>query len=178
MRMQASRHVVHVDDGREVRQDAGSRAVVASLTTPKTRRGTCGGCKIEMSHVMDNGKNAITRWRVTELTYLGLCRGVLIVAVGRSTKGSSRALVTSTNTATLGEILLTLLLSDLDLGLLATTAKFFGLEGALGLELGAPMLGNVAVGHGCEYVRKWLLVSQVMERWCCRGGKSGTGVRC
>jgi hypothetical protein len=34
--------------------------------------------------------------------------------------------------------------------LLATTAKLFGLEGALRLELGAPMFGDVPFGHGCD----------------------------
>lgn len=108
-----------------------------------------------MSQKMDDNKTAIRKGGVDrkDKTYLGLSRRVLIVAVGGSTKGSARALVTSTDTTSLGEVLLTLLLSNLDLGLLAPATKLFGLEGALGLELGAPMLGNVAVGHGCDVVR-------------------------
>ena len=83
-------------------------------------------------------------------TYLGLARRVFIVAIGGSTQRGARAVVASANTTALGQVLLALRLADLDLLFLAATTQLLGLEGALRLELRAPMLGDVAFGHGCD----------------------------
>jgi hypothetical protein len=81
-------------------------------------------------------------------TYLRLAGGVFIVAIGSSTQRRAGAVLACANTTALGQVLLTFRLADLDLCLLTATAQLLGLEGALRLELGAPMLGDVAVGHG------------------------------
>lgn len=100
-------------------------------------------------------------WR---FAYLRLGGRVLIVTVGGSTKGSTRSRVASTDTAPLGQVLLALRLANLDLLFLTTATKLIGLEGALGLELGATMLGNVPVSHGCDVVSgrrcpdEWVMV--------------------
>lgn len=84
-----------------------------------------------------------------ESKYLRFRRRVLIVAVGGSAERSARAVLTGANTASLGQVLLALCLADLNLLLLAATPQLFGLEGALGLELGTAMLGDVSVSHAC-----------------------------
>lgn len=81
-------------------------------------------------------------------TYLGLCGGGLIVTVGGGTKGSTRSVLTGADASSLGQVLLTLGLADLDLLLLAAAAELLRLEGVLRLELSAAMLGDVALSHG------------------------------
>ena len=84
-------------------------------------------------------------------TYLALGRDIIIIAIGL---GSKRCTQTSTITArdasSLRKVLLALGLPDLDLLLLAAAAQLVGLEGVLGLELGAPVLGDVPIGHDCS----------------------------
>ena len=101
--------------------------------------------------------------RTREITYLRLARRVFIIAIGGSTQGSTRAVITSANTAALGQVLLALRLADLDLLLFTTATQLLGLEGALRLELGATMLGNVTFGHGCECRSPLTTSAWVME---------------
>lgn len=84
-----------------------------------------------------------------EQTYLRLTRGCLIVTVWGSAQGRARSVGSCSNASPLREVLFALGLANLDLLLLATTAQLIGLEGVLGLELGAPMLGDVSLSHGC-----------------------------
>ena len=116
------------------------------------RRGTSGE---EKGEATDGGSSDITADHVRGIgicrfAYLRLGGRVLIITVGSSTKGSSRSRVASTDTAPLGQVLLALCLANLDLLFLTTATKLIGLEGALGLELGATMLGDIAVSHGCD----------------------------
>lgn len=81
-------------------------------------------------------------------TYRALSVGALIIAVRRSTeRGTGAALATVANASPLGQVLLTLLLADLDLLLLATAAELIGLERVLRLESGAAVLGDITVRH-------------------------------
>lgn len=82
-----------------------------------------------------------------EYTYLRFSRGGLIVAIRGSTEGSARSVLTGSNTSSLGQVLLTLGLSNLNLLLLTTATEFFRLEGVLRLELSAAMLGDVSLSH-------------------------------
>jgi hypothetical protein len=81
-------------------------------------------------------------------TNLALDVAALIVAVGGSTQRRA-GLVSSGDATTLCEVLLSLCSADLDLLLLAAATELVGLEGALGLEGGAAMFGDVLVSHGC-----------------------------
>lgn len=81
-------------------------------------------------------------------TNLALDVTTLIVAVGGGTQRGAR-LVSARDATTLCEVLLALCPADLDLLLLAAAAELVWLEGALGLEGGAAMFGDVLVGHGC-----------------------------
>lgn len=81
-------------------------------------------------------------------THLALDVAALIVAVGRCTQRGAR-LVSAGDATTLCEILLALCPADLDLLLLATPAELVRLEGALCLEGGAAVFGNVLVSHAC-----------------------------
>jgi hypothetical protein len=82
-------------------------------------------------------------------TYCALGVGSLIITVRCSAERSTRAgLATATNASPLCEVLLTLLLADLDLLLLAAAAKLLGLECTLRLDVCATVLGNVAFTHG------------------------------
>jgi len=81
------------------------------------------------------------------LIQLGLGRSGLIITIRGGTERSTRAVLTGSNTSTLGQVLLTLGLSNLDLLLLATTTELLRLEGILGLELSSAMLGNVSLSH-------------------------------
>lgn len=80
-------------------------------------------------------------------TDLALDVAAFIVAVGGSAQRGAR-LVAAGDTTTLREVLFTLGPTDLDLLLLAATAQLIRLEGALGLEGRAAVLGDVLVGHG------------------------------
>jgi hypothetical protein len=81
-------------------------------------------------------------------TDLALDVAALIVAVRGSTQRRS-GLVAPGDAATLCEVLLALRPADLDLLFFAAAAELIGLEGALGLERGAAVFGDVFVGHGC-----------------------------
>lgn len=61
------------------------------------------------------------RWLGRCLTYLALCGSGFIVAIWGSTEGSAGAVSTGADTATLGKVLFSLGLPDLDLGLFAAT---------------------------------------------------------
>lgn len=87
--------------------------------------------------------------------YLRLCGSRLIVTIGGGTKRGTGTVFTSSNTTALGEVVLALGLSDLNLLLLATTTKLLGLEGTLCLELGSAMFGDVAISHGGCFVSVW-----------------------
>jgi hypothetical protein len=80
--------------------------------------------------------------------YLGLGGRSLIIAIWRGTKRGTETLAGS-DTSSLGQVLFTLGLSDLDLLLFTSAAELFRLEGALRLELSPTMLGNVSISHGC-----------------------------
>lgn len=82
---------------------------------------------------------------ITDLTFGG---SSVIVAVGGGAEGSARAVGTRADASPLCEVLLTLGLADLYLLLLAAAAELLRLEGILGLELSATVLGDVPVGHG------------------------------
>jgi hypothetical protein len=84
------------------------------------------------------------------MTYLRLRGSGIIVAVGGSAQRSTRSLVTGADTTTLGQVLLSLGFSDLDLLLFAATSELVRLEGVLRLELSSAMLGDVPVSHGCD----------------------------
>lgn len=84
-----------------------------------------------------------------EDTHLPLNVAALVVAVGRRAQRRSGAVGAACNAAALCEVLFALRPPDLDLLLLAAAAELVGLEGALGLEGCAAVLGDVFVGHAC-----------------------------
>jgi hypothetical protein len=91
------------------------------------------------------------------MTNLSLAGRVLIVAVWSGAQRRAGPVLASANTAAFGQVLLALRLADLDLLLFATTAELLRLEGALRLELGAAVLGNVAFGHGGDgFCCRWM----------------------
>lgn len=98
-------------------------------------------------------------------THLALDVAALIVAVGGSAQRGA-GLVAPGDAAALCEVLFTLSPADLDLLFLAAAAELVRLEGALGLERGAAVLGDVFVGHGCGDAGGAL-----------GGGESGRGVQ-
>jgi hypothetical protein len=82
------------------------------------------------------------------IAYLALSICALIIAVRCGTKGGARRTIATVPDATpLGEVLLPLLLPDLNLLLFAAPTQLVRLECALCLEVGAAMLGNVALRH-------------------------------
>jgi hypothetical protein len=92
----------------------------------------------------------VGQWQRVEekrYTYLRLGRSGVIIAIGGGTKRSTRTVLTGSDTSSLGQVLLTLGLSDLDLLLLTATAELLRLEGVLRLELSAAMLGDVSLSH-------------------------------
>lgn len=95
-------------------------------------------------------------------TYLRFSRSSIIVAVGSGAQRGTRPVCARGKASPLCQVLLTLRLANLDLLLLATAAEFFGLEGALRLEVGAAMLGNVAISHVCGWSDLF-----VEEKWSC-----------
>jgi hypothetical protein len=80
-------------------------------------------------------------------TYLGLCGSRLIVAVGGSTECGAWTVLTGSNASTLGQVLFSLGLSNLDLLFLTSTTQLFGLKGVLRLELRPTVLGDVSLRH-------------------------------
>ena len=82
-------------------------------------------------------------------TDLPLDVAALIVAVGCRSQRGTGAVGAAANTAALCEVLFTLRPADLDLLLLAAAAELVRLEGALGLEGCAAVLGDVLVSHVC-----------------------------
>ena len=88
---------------------------------------------------------------LSKVTYLTLCVGALIVTVWRCTKRSAwRTIATSADSSPLCEVLFSLLLADLYLLLFAAPTELIRLEGALRFEVGAAMLGDVALCHRCS----------------------------
>lgn len=81
------------------------------------------------------------------VAYLRLGRGGIIVAIRSGAERGTRAVGACADSSALGQVLLALCPADLDLLLLAAPPQLIGLEGVLGLELGAPVLGDVSVGH-------------------------------
>ena len=82
--------------------------------------------------------------------YLTLDSAGLIVTLGsRYAAAHANATIAGLNSSSLGQILFSLLLSDFNLLFLTTTTEFVRPELIPGLELGATMLGDVALGHGC-----------------------------
>lgn len=121
-------------------------------------------------------ENKQTAIKISIATYLGLGRSSVIITVGRSAEGGTRTIFTSANSTPLCEILLALRFPDLDLLFLATAAKLLRLEGVLRLELGASMLGDVSLSHGCGYDCSWM-TEKVGDVWRkLVGVKSGGGV--
>ena len=89
--------------------------------------------------------------RVMTVTYLGLRWSGVIVTIWCGTKGSSWSgrKVTASKTSALCKVVLALGLANLDLLLLAAATKLLWLEGALSLEVGAAMLWDETLRHGC-----------------------------
>ena len=83
-------------------------------------------------------------------TYLRLSWCGVIVTIWCCAQGSSwsRSKVGS-KTSALCEVLIALGLANLDLLLLTTATELLWLESTLGLELGAAMLWDVTLRHGC-----------------------------
>ena len=81
--------------------------------------------------------------------YLTLDSAGLIVTLGSYAAAHTNAAIAGLDTSPLGQILISLLLSDFNLLFLTTTTEFVRPELIPGLELGATMLGDVALGHGC-----------------------------
>lgn len=104
-----------------------------------------------------------------EKAHLRLGRSGIIVAVRGSSERCAGSVLARTDTTTLGQVLLSLCLANLNLLLLSATAELLRLESALRLEIGAAMLGDVSVGHGCycdeHRLGEWLiLVSRQEEK--------------
>lgn len=91
-------------------------------------------------------------YETSQNTYLTLDGSGLIVAVGSGAQRSAElALTASGNTTSLCKVLLSLLLSDLDLLFLTAAAELVWLEGVLGLERGPAVLGDISVRHDDLY---------------------------
>lgn len=82
-------------------------------------------------------------------TDLPLDVAALIVAVRCSAQRRTRPVSAAADAAAFCEVLFTLRPADLDLLLLAAAAELVRLEGTLGLESRAAVLGNVLVSHVC-----------------------------
>ena len=119
-------------------------------------------------------------------TNLPLDVAALIVAVGRRSQRGTGAVGAAANTTALCEVLFTLRPANLDLLLLTAAAELVRLEGALGLESCAAVLGNVLVSHGvgdcvCRRSGGEGLLVGVAERqavFVCRGLNGSFLVRC
>ena len=124
------------------------RWLVLALSYRRRRGGRCD----VMNPTRPIGLGGASGESRKEHTYLRLCRDSLIVTVGGGAERGTGAIFSSADATTLGQVLLALGFANLDLLLLAPSTELFGLESALGLELGAAMFGNVAVSHGegCE----------------------------
>jgi hypothetical protein len=85
------------------------------------------------------GRGARHEMMMAGQTNLALNVAALIFTVGGSSQRRA-GLVSSRNATTLCEVLLSLC---------SAAAELVGLEGALGLEGGAAMFGDVLVSHGC-----------------------------
>ena len=86
----------------------------------------------------------------TSKTHLALDSTGLIITLGGASQATANtnSSIASHNTTSLSQTLLTLLLADLDLLLLAAATELIGTELVLGLELRPAMLGNIAFRHG------------------------------
>jgi hypothetical protein len=83
-------------------------------------------------------------------TYLALDSTGLVITLGGSGHATTNAdsTIAGLNSASLGQVLLTLLLSDLDLLFLTAATELIGLELVPGLELGPTVFGDIAFRHG------------------------------
>ena len=81
------------------------------------------------------------------MTYLTFDGSGLIITVGSGPQGCTKLALSACDAPSFGKVLLTLLLSDLDLLLLTTTTELIRLESVLGLECRPAVLGNVPVRH-------------------------------
>ena len=79
-------------------------------------------------------------------THLCLDIAPLVVAFRSSSKRSTGC-ITATDTTALGQVLLPLRLSDLDLLLFTSSAQLIWLESAFSLKGSAAMFWDVALGH-------------------------------
>ena len=86
-----------------------------------------------------------------QYAYLSLSIRALIITVWRSPERSAWGAITASADATsLRKVLFSLLLSNLNLLFFAAPTELIRLEGALGFEVGAAMLGDVALRHICR----------------------------
>ena len=81
-------------------------------------------------------------------TYLAFDGTGFIVTLGGGTTHTNST-IPGLNTSSLGQVLFSLLLPNLNLLFFTTTTEFFGPELVSGLELGATMLWDVTLRHGC-----------------------------
>ena len=84
-----------------------------------------------------------------ENTYLALNSSGLIITFsgGSHAATNSDSTITSLDTTSLGQVLITLLLSDLNLLLFTTAAEFIGAELVAGLELSPAVFGDITFRH-------------------------------
>lgn len=75
--------------------------------------------------------------------------GLIITLSGGHAASHTNSSIPGLDTSPLGQIFLSLLLPNLNLLLLTTTAELFGPELVSGLELGSTMLRDVTLRHGC-----------------------------
>ena len=81
-------------------------------------------------------------------TYLAFDGTGFIVTLGGGTTNTNST-IPGLDTSSLGQVLFSLLLPNLNLLFFTTTTEFFGPELVPGLELGATMLWDVTLRHGC-----------------------------
>lgn len=81
-------------------------------------------------------------------TYLAFDGTGFIVTLGGGTTHTNST-IPGLNTSSLGQVLFSLLLPNLNLLFFTTTTEFFGPELVPGLELSATMLWDVTLRHGC-----------------------------
>lgn len=139
------------------------RSVISPISTAEshqTKQGVAASCKPGATTRCRSNDLVPCIYRCWNRAYLRLCGSRLIVTVGGGAKRSTGSVFASSDTTALSEIVLALGLSDLNLLLLATTTELLRLEGALCLELGSAMLGDVAISHG-----GWICI--------CFGGEEG-----
>jgi hypothetical protein len=85
----------------------------------------------------------------SSIAYFTLNGSSLIIAI--SVAANADFSIASLNTSSLGEVLLSLLSSNLYLLFLASTTQLIGFETVLCLELGAAMFGDVSFSHDAGF---------------------------